>query len=95
MQYNLVTVSYVDYFGRSRFKAVVINVSPIEHFIRTGEPIVSVVKLTKQQFIMCKAAENKLKYEFLDRRDADRLMQNLGTIVGVVYGFMFLVWWFS
>jgi len=44
---------------------------------------------------MCKAAENKLKYEFLDRRDADRLLQNLGTIVGVVYGFMFLVWWFS
>jgi hypothetical protein len=88
-----VTVSYVDYFGRSRFKAVIINVSPIEHFIRTGEPIVSVVKLTKQQFIMCKAAENKLKYEFFDRRDADRLLQTLGTIV--VYGFMFLVWWFS
>ena len=95
MQYNLITVSTVDYFGRSRLKAVVINVSPIEHFIRTGEPIVTVVKLSKQQYIMCKAAENKYKYELLDRRDADRLLSNLGVIVGVVYGFMFLVWWFS
>ena len=95
MQYNLVTVSYMDYFGRSRLRAVVINVSPIEHFIRTGDPIVSVVKLSKSQYIMCKAAENKFKYELLERKDVDRLMHNLGTIVGVIYGFMFLVWWFS
>ena len=95
MQYNLVTVSYMDYFGRSRLRAVVINVSPIEHFIRTGDPIVSVVKLSKSQYIMCKAAENKFKYELLERKDVDRLMHNLGTSGGVIYGFMFLVWWFS